>query len=352
MRPKKNKSQESVWVVQIYEEDAVERKNFETETAAVAWAANFAREVNTKAGSDFYDLTFLDLMNRFLKEVSIKSVKHPKNVSMVKYFSNTLIEGTTIKKYPIMDKNLQDLCKQDFIDFRDMRTKEVGDGTFIRDWSRFHNAMSLASGEWGWIHRNIMKGIRIPTEPAHRCRRISTEEQNAIQAFLITAEVKKPTVKQHHLQVAFLFQLAIETALRFSELISLKKNEIFLSDGYLNVTGIEPNAKKTISAIRSVPLTPLAKSLLSEAIALNWNEDFIFNLSHSNTNLIFRNACKSLSIKDLHFHDTRHEATSRLAKIYSVLELAKIVGHRNVQSLMTYYQPTINELVSKMKIAT
>jgi integrase len=210
----------------------------------------------------------------------------------------------------------------------------------------------LASGEWGWIHRNIMKGIRIPTEPAHRCRRISTEEQKAIQAFLITAEIKKPTVKQHHLQVAFLFQLAIETALRFSELISLKKNEIFLSDGYLNVTGIEPNAKKTISAIRSVPLTPLAKSLLSEAIALNWNEDFIFNLSHSNTNLIFRNACKSLSIKDLHFHDTRHEATSRLAKIYSVLELAKIVGHRNVQSLMTYYQPTINELVSKMKIAT
>jgi integrase len=350
MRPKKNKSQESVWVVQIYEEDAVERKNFETETAAVAWAANFAREVNTKAGSDFYDLTFLDLMNRFLDEVSIKTIKHPKNVAMVKYFSNTLIAGTTIKKYPIMGINLQDLCKQDFIDFRNIRTKEVGDGTFRRDWSRFHNAMSIASGEWGWIHRNIMKGIRVPTEPAHRCRRVSTEEQIAIREFLIGTEAKKPSVRKIHLQVAILFQLAIETALRFSELISLKKEEIYLEDGYLNVTGVEPNAKKSNSAIRSVPLTPLAKSLLSDAISFSWNDDFIFSVSHRKANQVFRGACQSLSIKDLHFHDSRHEATSQLAKIYNVLELAKIIGHRDVQSLMTYYQPTINELVSKMKV--
>jgi len=43
-------------------ENAVEKKRFETETAAVSWAANFAREVNSKAGSDFHDLTFLDLL--------------------------------------------------------------------------------------------------------------------------------------------------------------------------------------------------------------------------------------------------------------------------------------------------
>ena len=51
-------TEDSVWVVQIYEENAVEKKRFETETAAVSWAANFAREVNSKAGSDFHDLTF------------------------------------------------------------------------------------------------------------------------------------------------------------------------------------------------------------------------------------------------------------------------------------------------------
>jgi hypothetical protein len=41
-----------------------------------------------------------------------------------------------------------------------------------------------------------------------------------------------------------------------------------------------------------------------------------------------------------------------LARIYSVLELAKVIGHADIKSLLIYYQPTINELVSKMKSAT
>lgn len=159
MKKQTRKSEDSVWVVQIYEENAVEKKRFETETAAVSWAANFAREVNSKAGSDFYDLNFLDLMNRYLDEISIKTVKHPKNILMIKYFTNALIEGTNQPRFPIMRVKLQDLCKQDFVDFRDTRLTEVGDGTFKRDWYRFYNAMEVATGEWGWIHRNIMKGI-------------------------------------------------------------------------------------------------------------------------------------------------------------------------------------------------
>ena len=89
MKKKIRNFEDSVWVVQIYEENAVEKKRFETETAAVSWAANFAKEVNTKAGSDFHDLTFLDLMNRYLDEVSIKTIKHPKNISMIKLFANS-----------------------------------------------------------------------------------------------------------------------------------------------------------------------------------------------------------------------------------------------------------------------
>ena len=65
MKKQGRASEDSVWVVQIYEENAVEKKRFETETAAVSWAANFAKEVNSKAGSDFHDLTFLDILMKF-----------------------------------------------------------------------------------------------------------------------------------------------------------------------------------------------------------------------------------------------------------------------------------------------
>ncbi len=348
MNRKIRSKEDSVWVVQIYEENSVEKKRFETETAAVSWAANFAREVNSKAGSDFHDLTFLDLMNRYLAEVSIKTIKHPKNILMVRYFANARIEKTNESRFPLMQAKLQDLCKQDFIKFRDTRLSEVGDGTFKRDWYRFYNAMEIASGEWGWIHRNIMKGIRVPKEPTHRCRRITSEEESAIRDYLISLEAKRKSKNMRFFQTAIVFQLAIETGLRMSEILALKKHEIFINDRYLQVTGTEPNARKTKSSIRSVPLTNMAQSLLRDSLTYEWNIDFVFSIKQQSVELIFRDTCKKLVIQDLHFHDSRHEATSRLSQIYQVLELAKKIGHKDIHTLLTYYQPTIDELVAKL----
>lgn len=340
---------ESVWVVQIYEEQSVEKKKFETETSAVAWAANFAREVNTKAGSDFNDLTFSDLMQKYLDEVSIKTVSHKKNISMIKFLKKSKIKGTILEKYPIFNVNLQDLSKKDFTDFRDQRLKEVGIGAFMTDWQRFHTAMKMGCGEWGWIHRNIMKGLRLPKQPPHRTRRVKLEEEFAIINFLKNRELVSPITFKNQIQASIIFQLAIETALRFSEITSLKKDEIYIDDGYLMVTGVEPNSGKTAAAIRSVPLTPKAKSLLSEAMLLTPDSIFVFSISQATTAVLLRNCFKKLGIKDLHFHDTRHEAISRLAKIYGILDLAKIVGHSSVEYLLMYFQPTIYELIEKME---
>jgi integrase len=41
-------------------------------------------------------------------------------------------------------------------------------------------------------------------------------------------------------------------------------------------------------------------------------------------------------IDDLTFHDTRHEAISRLAKKLQVLGLARMVGHRDLRMLQIY----------------
>ena len=50
----------------------------------------------------------------------------------------------------------------------------------------------------------------------------------------------------------------------------------------------------------------------------------------------------------LHFHDTRHEAITRLAKRLDVLELARVVGHRDPRSLMIYYNETAEQLAKKL----
>jgi integrase len=47
-------------------------------------------------------------------------------------------------------------------------------------------------------------------------------------------------------------------------------------------------------------------------------------------------------------HDLRHEATSRLARIYPVHELARITGHKTLGMLMRYYHPTAEELGERL----
>ena len=52
-----------------------------------------------------------------------------------------------------------------------------------------------------------------------------------------------------------------------------------------------------------------------------------------------------LADQDLHFHDTRREALSRLAKKVDVMTLAKISGHRDIKILLntTYYAPDMSD---------
>ena len=52
----------------------------------------------------------------------------------------------------------------------------------------------------------------------------------------------------------------------------------------------------------------------------------------------FSRACERAGIKNLTFHDLRHEALSRLAESgdFSALELAAVSGHKTLQMLKRY----------------
>lgn len=52
------------------------------------------------------------------------------------------------------------------------------------------------------------------------------------------------------------------------------------------------------------------------------------------------------------FHDSHRTALTRMAKIFSVLELAKISGHRDIRILSeAYYAPQAEELAAKLAAA-
>lgn len=77
-------------------------------------------------------------------------------------------------------------------------------------------------------------------------------------------------------------------------------------------------------------------------------KESVFGLSKSALDNLFRRARDRAGIMNLHFHDTRHEAITRLAKKLNVLDLARMVGHKDVKQLMVYYNATAEEIAQQL----
>ncbi|WP_085740843.1 site-specific integrase [Pseudomonas syringae] len=136
--------------------------------------------------------------------------------------------------------------------------------------------------------------------------------------------------------------LALETAMRQGEILGLKVKDVRLTDRYVRLE-MTKNGES-----RNVPLTRRAGELLKNLIAEREGEIPIFRLSSASADAMFRKIRDELRISDLHFHDTRHEATTRLARKVDVLDLARITGHKDPRSLMVYYNATAAEMASRL----
>lgn len=145
------------------------------------------------------------------------------------------------------------------------------------------------------------------------------------------------------------FTLALETAMRMRECYPLDVKQVSL-------------AKRTIHLERSkngdhrqVPLSSVATTLLAEYMTANaeaigmrdgrlfsyWNRSTSVRELDSTTSevsRIFRTAFAQAGLRELHFHDLRHEATCRLYERTSLSDvlIAKITGHRDVRMLRRY----------------
>jgi integrase len=66
-------------------------------------------------------------------------------------------------------------------------------------------------------------------------------------------------------------------------------------------------------------------------------EQRIFPFNHRSAGTAFTRACKDLGIIDLHFHDLRHEGTSRLFEAgFQIQQVALVTGHKDWKMLRRY----------------
>src|SRR3546814_7838781 len=73
-----------------------------------------------------------------------------------------------------------------------------------------------------------------------------------------------------------------------------------------------------------------------------------FALDDGVRDTLWRRVRDSTPHRDVHFHDTRAEAIWRLSKKLDVLQLARAIGHRDLASLMIYYNEPASELAKRL----
>lgn len=237
-------------------------------------------------------------------------------------------------------KTLEQITAKDLIAWRNNRSKEVALSTVRREINLISSIFNYALKELLWIDSNPFIKVTRPQSPKPRQRRVT---QDDIDKILIACDYTintRPITQRHYVAWCFLF--AIETAMRAGEIISLEWKNVH-SD-YVHL----PKTKNGTE--RNVPLLDSASDLLE--LMRGVDDKQVVPLSSDSLKNVFKRVVKNAGVNDLTFHDTRHEACTRLAQLLDVKDLSKVTGHKDIGILInTYYNPTVSELAAKMRKA-
>ncbi|MBV7387914.1 site-specific integrase [Pasteurellaceae bacterium TAE3-ERU1] len=305
-------------------------KLFPTRQEAQAWAVDTERELKLIAGGKLPDITFREVIQRYMKEVSVnKRGAHHEIIRLNRFL-----------QYPIVDVYLKDLKRKDFEDWRDSRLEEVSSSSVRRELATISHIITTALNKWECIQTNPLKGFEFPEHSKPRTQRYSDEDVQKLLDVSGYTEEKIENTQKCRAAVAMLF--AIETAMRAGEITGLTWDNVNLERRIAHL----PMTKN--GHARDVPLSLKAVSLLKR-LHEQKNGELVFQMNARVLDATFRRLKRAAGVEHLHFHDTRREALTRLAKKVDVMTLAKISGHRDVKILLnTYYAPDMENIASSL----
>jgi integrase len=295
---------------------------FDTKAAALSWEAEQRVEMsNGKVGT--VTKTVGDAFDKYEIEVSRTKRGHRWEA----------LRLNAMKQMALGKVRMCDLNPTHIAEWRDQRLRKVQGGSVTREMNLLSHVFSVARREWHWLTDNPMTDVSRPAGKPARDRRISEDEIKGICTALdwaVDANVEPKLTKQ---RVALAFLFAIETAMRAGEICGLKKTDVAGRVARLHITknGLPRNVPLSVRALEIWSLVPDG-----------------FNVTPGTLDALFRRARDNTGIKGMTFHDTRHEAITRLAAKLNVLDLARMVGHSDIRQLQTYYNATAEDIAAKL----
>ena len=317
------------WRAQVRRKDVNKSRTFRTKAEAQKWAFEQEEMIINQLNDSTPDLPVAWLIDRYIREVSIKK----------RSYKGEKLRFLRLLDHPVAKINLRELKADDFLEWRRERLEQVRVASVQREWNSISSMFSHAVREWRIFKENPLKNIKTLPQPKPRTRRYSDLE---IRGLIRESGFKwdePPTSTLARVGIAILF--AIETAMRAGEIIGLTWGNVHFEDRIAHL----PMTKNGYS--RDVPLSSKALELLRKLEEIKADDKPVFQLTSGTLDNYFRQLKAKLFIQDLHFHDTRREALTRLAAKVDVMTLAKISGHRDLSILQnTYYAPDMKRVAN------
>jgi integrase len=285
------------------------------------------------------------MLRKRLKNMQLSTAldKYYETVSRYKRgASQEFYRVNVIKRQPLAQMMMDKISSVDIADYRDKRLSDVNpktgkriSGNTVRlEMALLSNLFSIARIEWGTCRSNPVELVRKPKPSPGRERRLSKKEERQLSDYL----------RSKSSELYCIFQLALETAMRQGEILSLKWANI--SSDYSQA--FLPETKN--GHARTVPFTKRAGDILKTMTPFISERETVFSYSSNGFKSAWRKAVLNLEINDLHFHDLRHEAISRFYELGTLtdLEISAISGHRTLTMLKRYAHIKTTYLVKKL----
>ena len=302
-------------------------KSFDSKADAERWARSLEAEVDrcgVLPDTRLAENTALsEILTRYRDEIT------PRKRSAVS--ETARING--ILRRPICYRTLTLLSTADLAGYRDERLKTVSPATVVRELNTISHAIDTARREWG-IHlaQNPCKLVRRPAPPRGRMRRLVADEERIL---LAAADAGRSAYMRP------LIVLAIETGMRRGELLTLEWKHVDLERRVAHL----PLTKN--GDPRDVPLSTRAIEVLRALKAGDTGR--VFAVAPNAVRLGWERLVRRAGLVDLHFHDLRHEAVSRLfERGLNIVEVSAISGHKEMRMLQRYTHLRAEDLANRL----
>tara|TARA_Y100001937_G_scaffold22814_1_gene32676 strand:+ start:4606 stop:5601 length:996 start_codon:yes stop_codon:yes gene_type:complete len=303
-------------------------KTFNQKSDAMKWGRSVELQLDQSRYRDTSNAsktTLLSVMERHLKE-RLRVVRAPKKEQS---------RFNVIKKHDIVKRSLSSLTPQIFARYRDERMDDgISNSTICRELSFMSIAIKKAIRFYNcWLPEHPIPNDIKPKENPPRNRRLQEGEFEKLMQHCKT---------KRNSYWCSMIEFAIETAMRLNEQLTLKWDQVDLKK--MMITILAEHSKTGVE--RKIPLTPRAIQILNE-IPRHINGR-VFPVSLNNFQRAWRSITRNAEIKNLHWHDLRREACSRLMEQgLSISEVQMFTGHKTLSLMLQTYSQHNPSVVAK-----